>query len=158
MAKSFHHIETFLLQKKHFSSLVSTLAFVLGQDVQIHLESAHSLFSYTQPSNIGTIMARCKNKITPSEKTLNNARRKDEITNRRQAKRRKYIKMAFFFFVWRFFVIWRSFFVISRGAFRYFVFSTGVISSFRYFVFSLVGVILFFASRHYARRKDEKAR
>ena len=32
-----------------------------------------------------------------------------------------------------FFVFSRSFFVISRGAFRFFVFSPGVISSFRYF-------------------------
>ena len=29
------------------SSLVSTLEFVLGRDVQLPLESAHSLFSYT---------------------------------------------------------------------------------------------------------------
>ena len=52
------------------------------------------------------------------------------------------------YFAWRFFVFSRSFFVISHGGFRYFVFSPGVISSFcyfawrifRYFVFSL-GVI-----------------
>ena len=80
------------------------------------------------------------------------AGRKDEIT---QAKRRNNEKtpcektknksLKWRYFAWRFFVFSRSFFVISRGAFRFFVFSPGVISSFRlaffrYFVFSL-GVI-----------------
>ena len=47
MVKSFRHIETFLSLKKPFSSLVSTLEFVLGRDVQLPLESERSLISYT---------------------------------------------------------------------------------------------------------------
>ena len=47
--KNLRHIETFLSRKKLFfySSLVSTLEFVLGRDVQLPQESTHSLFSYT---------------------------------------------------------------------------------------------------------------
>ena len=47
MVKRFRHIETYLSQNKPFSGLVSTLNFVLARGVQLPLESAHSLFSYT---------------------------------------------------------------------------------------------------------------
>ena len=76
-------------------------------------------------------------------KKRNNARRKDEITKKLTANyrkdeitpgektKRKSLKWRYF--AWRLFVFSRSFFVISRDALRYFVFSPGVISSFRYF-------------------------
>ena len=70
------------------------------------------------------VMAGQKDEITPGEKT-NYEKTPGEKTKNKSLKWR--------YFAWRFFVFSRSFFVISHGAFRYFVFLPGVISSFRYF-------------------------
>ena len=65
--ESFRHIETFLSRNKTFSSLASTLKFVLGRDFQLQLEKACLLFSYTPPKKSKLILsaqARC-NKMLP---------------------------------------------------------------------------------------------
>ena len=93
--------------------------------------------------------------------------RKDEKTKRRHAKRRQIKSFKWRLFAWRFFVFSRWNFVFSRGGFRLFVFSPGVISSFRlfawrFFVFSsfrMASFRLFVFSRGvFSRRKDEKTK